>query len=71
MDIRKKFFMIREMRCMHRLLRDVVGALSLETFSVRLDQVLSDLSLLTAGELDQMTFKGHFQLKQLYHSTIL
>ena len=55
MDIRKKFFSIRVVRC--TLLREVVDATSLETFKVRLDQVLSNLtelwvSLFIAGKLD-------------------
>lgn len=41
--------------------------------SVRLEGALSTLielrvSLLTAGGLDQMTFKGHLQLKRFYDS---
>ena len=48
----------------------MVNAPSLETFKVRLHRSLSNLiwlcmSLFIAGELDQMTFKGPFQLKQL------
>ena len=45
--------------------RKVMGALSLETFKVRLDGALSNLnelkmSILIAGALDQMTFKYPF-----------
>jgi len=47
---------MRVVRHRHRLLREVVGAPSLETFKARLDGALSNLiqlkmSLLTAGEL--------------------
>jgi len=57
----------------HRLPREVVNAPSLETFKVRLDGALSNLlqlkvSLLTAGGLDKMTFKGPFQPKAFYDS---
>ena len=51
----------------HRLPSEVVDALSLEMLKVRLDGALSNLILLSvfiAGELDQVTFKGPFQLKQ-------
>ena len=56
-----------------RLPREVVEASSLETLKVRLDGALSNLiwlkmSLLTARELDQMTFKGLFQPKLFYDS---
>ena len=37
LDIRKMFFMIRVMKHWNRLLRELVDALSLETFKVRLD----------------------------------
>lgn len=48
----------------HRLARNVVEA----TFKIRLDRALSNLtelkiSPLTAGSLDQVTFKGPFQPK--------
>lgn len=48
---------------------------SLETLKARLDEALSNLielevPLLTAGELDQMTFKGPFQLKRFYSSIL-
>ena len=42
-DIRKKFFTIRVVRHWHRLPREVVGALSLEIFKVRMDHPLSNL----------------------------
>ena len=53
-DIRKKSFAVRHW---NRLPRDVVDAPFLETFRVRLDQVLGNMielctSLSTAGELD-------------------
>jgi len=46
-----------------------VDAPALEPFSVRVDRTLSNLmeprvSLCTAGELDQLVFKGPFQLKR-------
>ena len=40
MDIRKRSFTMRQW---NRLPRDVVGALPLETFKVRLDQALGNL----------------------------
>ena len=43
LDIRKKFFTIRVVRHWHRLPREVVGALSLEIFKVRMDHPLSNL----------------------------
>ena len=43
MDIRKKSFTVRVVRHWNRLPRDVVDALSLETFKARLDQALSNL----------------------------
>jgi len=59
----------------HSLPGEVGDAPSLETFKVRLDRALSDLiklkmSLLSAGGLDSMTFKGPFQLKPFYDSMI-
>ena len=42
MDIRKKFYTIRVVRHWNRLSREVVDALSLETFKVRLDRALSN-----------------------------
>jgi len=55
----------------HRLSREVVDACSLETFQVGLDGALSNLmqlmvSLLVAGGLDLVTFKGHLQPKPFY-----
>ena len=43
MDIKKMFFTIRMVRHWKSLPRDVVDALSLETFKVSLDQALSNL----------------------------
>ena len=43
MDIRKKFFTMRVVRCCNRLLREVVDALSLEVFKARLDGALNKL----------------------------
>ncbi|KFQ05871.1 hypothetical protein N330_10052, partial [Leptosomus discolor] len=43
LDIRKKFFMTRVVKHWHRLPREVVEVLSLETFKVRLDGALSNL----------------------------
>ena len=57
LDIRKKFFTIREVRCMHRWPREAVDAPSLKMFKIRLDQALSNLiylwiSLFIARELN-------------------
>jgi len=41
LDIRKKFFTTRVVRQWHRLPREVVDALSMETLKVRLDGALS------------------------------
>ena len=54
---KEKYFTIRMVRHWNRLPRDVVDALSLETFKAWLDQALSTLiylltSLFFAGELD-------------------
>jgi len=46
LDIRKKLFTMRVMKHWHRLPREVVDAPSLETFKVRLDRALSNLTLL-------------------------
>ena len=43
LDIRKKSFTERVVRQWNRLPRDMVDALSLETFKARLDQALSNL----------------------------
>ena len=43
LDIRKESLTVRVVRHWHRLPRDVVDALSLETFKVRLDQALGNL----------------------------
>ena len=42
LDIRKKFFTERVVRCWNRLLREVLDAPSLETLKTRLDEVLSN-----------------------------
>jgi len=60
----------------HRLPREVVDAPSLETFKARLDGALRSLiqlkmSLLIAGGLDMMIFKGPFQSKPFCSSMIL
>jgi len=62
---KKKFYTLRVVRPWQRLPREVVGAPSLETFQARLDGALSNLiwlkmSLLMAGGLDWMAFKGPF-----------
>jgi len=61
LDTKKKYFTMRMVRHLHGLLRDVVDPPSLEVSKARLDQALGNLWC-TAGELDQMTFKGSFQL---------
>ena len=43
LDIMKKFFPIRMARHWYRLPREVVDALSLEMYKIRLDQALSNL----------------------------
>ncbi|KFQ10447.1 hypothetical protein N329_08500, partial [Haliaeetus albicilla] len=40
LDIRKKFFTMREVKHWHRLPREVVDVPSLETFKIRLDGTL-------------------------------
>jgi len=59
---------MRVVKPWHRLPREVVIAPSLETFKARLDGALRNLiqlrmSLLMAGGLDWMAFKGPFQPK--------
>ena len=49
LDIRKTCCTLRVVRHWPRLPREVVDAPSLETFKLRLDRALSNLSLLTAG----------------------
>ncbi len=43
LDIRKKSFTVRVMKHWQRLPRDVVDAMSLETFKVRLNRALGNL----------------------------
>ncbi|KFU89967.1 hypothetical protein M959_05361, partial [Chaetura pelagica] len=43
LDIWKKFFPVRVVRCWNRLPREVVAAPSLEVFKTRLDGALSNL----------------------------
>ena len=43
LDIRKKFFTVRVVKCWNRLTREVVEAPSLEIFKVRMDGALSNL----------------------------
>ena len=43
LDVRKKSFTVRMVRHWNGLLSDVVDALSLETFKVRLDRALGNL----------------------------
>ncbi|KAK4806242.1 LOW QUALITY PROTEIN: hypothetical protein QYF61_013386 [Mycteria americana] len=57
LDIRKKFFTLRVVKHWHRLPREVVDAPSLETFKVRLDGALSNLTLVAGSKA---------QLKCLY-----
>lgn len=68
-----KSFTVRVVWHWNRLSRDIMDDLSLDTFKVRLDQALNHLmqlqmSLFIAGELDQMTFTGAFQLSGFYDS---
>ena len=58
----------------HRLSREVVDVPSLGKFQVTLDRALGNLiqlkmSLLMAGQLDSMAFKGPFQAK-LFHDSM-
>jgi len=67
---------MRVVKPWHRLPREVVDAPSLETFKARFDKALSNLmqlkmSLLTAGWVDWMAFKGPFQPKPFCDSTNL
>ena len=43
LDVSKKFFTQRVVRCWHSLLRDVVDAPSLQVFKARLDGILGSL----------------------------
>ena len=43
MDVRGKFFTERVVRCWHRMPREVVDALPLEVFKIRLDGALGNL----------------------------
>lgn len=68
--------MVKHRNRLPRLPIEVVDAPSLESFKVRLDKALNNLtqlqmSLFVAGELDQMIFKGSFPLNQFYNSMIL
>ena len=67
LHVRKRSFTVRVVRNWNRLPRDAVDDPSLETFKPRLDQAMSNMiwlrvSLFIAGQLDQITFKGPFQL---------
>ncbi|KFV67137.1 hypothetical protein N307_11338, partial [Dryobates pubescens] len=43
LDVRKKLFTMRVVKCWNRLPRDAVEAPSLETFKIRLDVALGSL----------------------------
>ena len=43
MDVKRKFFTERVVRCWHRLPREVVDVPSLEVFKTRLDEALGNL----------------------------
>ena len=67
----EQVFYSKSGQALEELPREMVDTPSMETFKTRLDQALSNLiqlqvSLLTAGDLDQMTLKCPFQLKQFY-----
>jgi len=65
--------MIRVVKHWHRLPREVVDTLSLETFKIRLEGALSNLielsvSLFIAGECYHLDFQGPLLLEQFYDS---
>jgi len=67
---------MRVVRHWRRFPREVVDAPSLETLKARLDEALSSLiqlemSLLTAGRVDWVAFKGPFQPKPFHGSKLL
>jgi len=64
---------MRVVKPWHRLPREVGDVPSLETFQGRLDGALStllqlEMSLLIAGWVDEMAFKGPFQPKPFHDS---
>ena len=66
LDIKKKSLTVRVVRHWNRLPRDVIDAQSLETFKGRVYQARSKLIyLFIAGDLDELTFKGPFQVLTL------
>jgi len=67
LGIRKKSFTVKDGEALEQAAQRCGGNLSLETFKIRLSGVLSNLieqcmSLFTAGEFYQMTFRSPFQL---------
>ena len=51
--------------------REVVDSTSMETFRSRPNTALSNIALMfTAGELDQVTFKGPFQLNSMILNSV-
>jgi len=75
LDIRKKFFTVREVRSWPRLPREAVAAPSLAVFKARLDGALSTLvwwkmSLLMAGGLELDDLQSPFQPKPFYDSMV-